>query len=122
MSAVPRFVPMIGDGMHPGVRNGDLVAVLPVPAFRGAGLYVIEDALGVPNVVRAFVDGFGRLIVGRDNPASTAPATIGFDVFAACVLGKAFGICRITDRALLDDAGLDVLRPGIAFLAGMGGV
>ena len=30
MTAVPRFMPMVGDSMEPTVRNGDLVAVLQV--------------------------------------------------------------------------------------------
>ena len=104
MSAIPRFVPMAGDSMEPTLRTGDLVAVLPGATWRGDGLYVLCEA-DTPLIVRASSDFRGGVTVAYDNKRYSS-WTLTRGQFTASMLGVVFAICRIVDRAVMEDAGV----------------
>ena len=62
-----RWLPMVGDSMEPRIRSRDLVAVLPIDRVGHNGLYVIDQGLGAPAVVRLSQTNEGWH-VGYDNP------------------------------------------------------
>ena len=104
MTAVPRFVPMVGDSMEPTIKPGDLVAVLPSGRWYGDDIYVICEQ-DTPLIVRASSDFRGGVRVSYDNPRYS-PWTMTRDEFLAALLGKVFALCVVTDRAVMEDVGV----------------
>ena len=83
------------------------MAVLPGAVWQGDGLYVICE-LDTPLIIRASSDFRGGVTVSYDNERYSS-WTLTRDQFTASLLGKVFAICRIVDRAVMEDAG--VLAP-----------
>src|SRR6185437_7607291 len=95
----PWFLRAVGDGMAPTIRPGDMAAVAPVSAWRGAGLYVVDAGMG-PDLYRCDVVSSGRIALWRDNPAyARHEATLA--QFVDGVRGQVFGIMQIVDPSLL---------------------
>ncbi|MEC4591606.1 S24 family peptidase [Nitrospirillum amazonense] len=99
--AAPRFMPVEGDSMEPTLRSGDLVAVVPVTAWHGEGVYALEMLPGCLELFRCAPDYRGGLVLNRDNPRYTT-RTVDRAWFLDHVTAKVAGIVTITDRALLE--------------------
>jgi hypothetical protein len=98
-----RFMPVIGDSMHPTFPPNSLVAVAPVDSYCGEGVYVLHDGLG-PALFRAHVVlGTTDIDVWRDNPAYSG-STWTREQFEGAVLGQVFAHVSILDRGLIPEA------------------
>jgi len=96
-----RFLPMIGDSMEPTLRNGDLVAVVPVDRFRCDGLYVFAF-LGEPDVYRCSANFHdGGIDIYKDN-GRYGRYTLSPESFRQAVIGQVLATCNIIDRTLLE--------------------
>jgi phage repressor protein C with HTH and peptisase S24 domain len=96
----PSLLPVRGDGMLPTLRPGDLVAVAPVGAWRGDGLYLIDTG-GGPELLRCASDLSGGIRATRDNPAYR-PFTMTSAEFAASVRGQVWALVHVVESSLLE--------------------
>lgn len=101
----PRFLLVTGDSMVPTLRPGDLVAVAPVAAWRGEGIYLLDTGAG-PELFRCALDFAGGIVIHRDNPAYLA-VTVPVERFAESIRGQVCALVHVVDAALLADSRRD---------------
>lgn len=94
-----RMVPIVGDGMHPTLREGDVAWALPCSRYAFEGLYIL-DLAGTPQVLRCEARQ-GSIRVTHDNPAY-AGFTLAPEDFEAMVVGQVAAVGRIVAPTLLD--------------------
>lgn len=98
----PHFLQVVGDGMAPTLRPGDLVAVAPVAAWRGEGIYLLDTG-GGPELFRCESDLAGRIVIRRDNPAYLS-AAVSAERFAESVRGQVCALVHVIEPTLLAGA------------------
>lgn len=93
-------MPVTCDNRALGVRQGDLLAVVPLDRFRGEAIYMLSVE-GTPVPFRCTPTRAGRILLRSLSPRGGS-ATMTHDEFGEVLLGQVLAACKVLDWSLLE--------------------
>ena len=94
-----RLIMVEDDAMEPTLRRGDAVCALPVSAYSGEGVYLIDK--GYPAVCRVS-PGPRSLLLSTDNKLYGPPTEYTKAQFNEFVIGKVGAFIRVVNGDVLE--------------------